>query len=447
MSRQAISNYYAAKNNIKKQHTHYKVIPTIVKSHAKAEIKIVPLYDRCRFADGEYKILLTPVAQIYQGAEIIAYTTAKDGVLAFEAEIGAEQEYNVYVKIKDGENYRDVENFLIYALDEDMYSLRPYKADMHIHSYMSDGSEDPVYVAASYRKMGFDIMGLTDHHRYEPSRIAIGAYKDVKYDLSLCNGEEVHAPDNPVHIVNFGGSISVNEYIESNKDDYMRQVREIMATVTDYPDPKAENEIYMYASSKWVFNKIREGGGIAIFCHPFWRIGEGYHISERLTDYMFDKADFDAYEVVGGYYPDQIDSNAIQIAKYHDRRAKGDKIPIVGVSDSHGCDTGELMNWYSTIVFAKSPKIADVRAAVLDRKSVAVETVAGEAPRVYGEFRYVKFGYFVLREIFPIHDLMCAAEGVLMYEYSITKDESVKTALEKLSGRTAAYLEERWGNE
>ena len=436
--------YNAVKSPLRKAQTHYKIVPKIVPAGKCVLFRITPLYEKLRF-NVDYTITLYPVMQNGQKKEIsLNIVPESDGSLKFSAEIGDEQEYNVFLRKHIDDKYEDVETFNIYALNEDLYSLRPYRGDMHLHSYDSDGRDDPLYVVSSYRRVGFDFMALTDHRNYAPSVKAKAFYNKYPIDMALYHGEEVHPPENAVHMVNFGGSFSVNALIESDKDKYYAEVNEIMKTVTDYPDPSAENEIYMYASCKWVFEKIREGGGISIFCHPYWRVWNGYYISDRLTDYILKKKDFTAYELIGGYHKFEFDSNELQIAIYADIRAQGYKLPIVGVSDSHGCDTGELMNWFGTIVFARSSSLEDIKQAITDLKSVAYETVKDEMPRVHGEFRYVAYAFYLLREVFPIHDLYCSAEGALMYRLSVG-DESVVPALDALKGTCERYLDEIFG--
>lgn len=436
--------YNAVKSPIQKSQTHYKIVPKIVPAGKCVDFRIIPLYEKLRF-DGEYTITLCPVMQNGQKKEILLNTVSEsDGTLKFSAKIGDEQEYNVILRKFADEQYSDVQTFNIYALNEDLYSLRPYRGDMHVHSYGSDGHDDPLYVVSSYRRVGFDFMALTDHRNYAPSVAAKSFYGKYPIDMALYHGEEVHPPENAVHMVNFGGSFSVNALIESDKEKYYAEVKEIMKTVTDYPDPSAENEIYMYASCKWVFEKIREGGGISIFCHPYWRVRNGYYISDRLTDYILKKKDYTAYELIGGYNKFELDSNELQLAKYADIRAQGYKLPIVGVSDSHGCDRNILMNWFGTIVFAKSSSLEDIKQAITELKSVAYETVKDEMPRVHGEFRYVAYAFYLLREVFPIHDLYCSAEGALMYRLSVG-DESVVPALDAIKGTCERYLDEIFG--
>mgnify|MGYP003319764264 FL=1 len=77
-----------------------------------------------------------------------------------------------------------------------------------------------------FRKIGLDFMALTDHRKNEPSLPAIRAYDGVPIDLRIYPGEEVHPPNNPVHMVNFAGSFSVNELFE-DKEKYQAEVDQI----------------------------------------------------------------------------------------------------------------------------------------------------------------------------------------------------------------------------
>ena len=45
---------------------------------------------------------------------------------------------------------------------------------------------------------------------------------------------------------------------------------------------------------------------------------------------------------------------------------------------------------------------------------LAVEDVEQRFPRYYGDFRLIKFQYFLNREFYPIHDALCAEQAVLL---------------------------------
>ncbi len=318
----------------------------------------------------------------------------------------------------------------LYVLEEALWKLNPYKGDMHMHSTGSDGVEAPAVVAAMGRKIGLDFMALTDHGNYAPSIEAQDAFKGLPLDLALERGEEVHGPGNGVHIIHYGGSESVNTWLHSHP-------HEIEAAVQASPvhsDERVRREIAM---SHLTFDRIREVGGVAIFCHPYWQIDEGYHIAEAVTDAILKDHRFDAYEVIGGYWPHEVESNAIQIARYHHEQAQGNRFPIVGVSDAHGCDRG-LFGWYYTVLFAPSPKLKDVAEAIRDFRSVAVEARPGHDPRPVGEFEQVVFALYLLREYFPTHDALCAEEGKWMLAH-LDGDNDAALHLAKLQGQVADY--------
>ncbi len=222
-----------------------------------------------------------------------------------------EQEYVIQVTaVREGQPPRR-EEFPVYAVSADLFGLRPWKGDFHIHSSRSDGRESPAYVAAACRSIGLDFMALTDHRAYQPSLDAIAAYAGVELDLRLSPGEEVHPPENPVHIVNFGGSFSVNALF-ADRARYDREVAEGAARVEA---PLTPEEKRHYASCLWTFDRIREGGGVSILCHPYWITGDAYNVSEALQDALYGARAFDALELIGGFFRHQMESNALQVAR------------------------------------------------------------------------------------------------------------------------------------
>src|SRR5690606_14840755 len=128
-----------------------------------------------------------------------------DGSLTFEHAFSGEQAHIIRVfrlPIKDEGKDKPVGNFMVYSLHPDLFALRPYKGDFHAHTCESDGTESPAIVAANYRKNGFDFMAITDHRRWAPSIEAIKAFAGHPVDIRLFPGEEVHPPENHVHMVN-----------------------------------------------------------------------------------------------------------------------------------------------------------------------------------------------------------------------------------------------------
>jgi hypothetical protein len=420
-------------------HNHFfEIYPKVLPVGRRTEITIRALFDHVQLREGRhYELLL--LGREFQTADPIPLV-ADQGVLTFSFTPAAEQEYELVLFERDGESRVKKEGFNFYAVHDDLFNTRPWKGDFHVHSCRSDGRETPAYVAARYRQAGFDFFALTDHHHYEPSLEAIAALEELATDFRVYPGEEVHPPSNPIHHINFGGAFSVND-LHREKESYEAEVDLVEASLERPELTPAERRIL--ASSIWVFNKIREAGGLSLFCHPYWVNGNRYNVSEPLIQALFAEMPFDAFELLGGFSRSNHEGNALQVARWGDERAKGRKIPIVGVSDSHGTENADLFNWYFTLAFAPTPDFQDLKYAITSDGAVAVQAIPGECPQIYGPFRLVKFAYFLLREVLPLHDAECAEEGRLMLKV-LAGDEEAATLLNLTRHRVEKLFEHLW---
>ncbi|HIJ73778.1 MAG TPA: PHP domain-containing protein [Candidatus Hydrogenedentes bacterium] len=429
--------------DIRNEHLFFDVTPKVVPAGRLTPIDIAPLFDHVRFKESaEYFLGFHPL-EAFDGERTTSSDPVPvkptDGRLRVVRPFDHEQEYALTLEERVGSERGETWDFRVYALDEDLYVRRPFKGDFHIHSCRSDGKEPPGYVAAACRAIGLDFMAVTDHGLYRPSIEAQDAFAGTPIDLRIFPGEEAHPPENPVHIVNFGGNVAVNDLM--GQDAYAREVAALERDLGPLPfgvDPRH------YASACWCFSKIRETGGLAIFCHPFWIPQYQYTPPGPLTAHLFDTQPFDAYEVIGGFYLDETESNMLQVARYHEERAKGRRIPIVAGSDAHGCETGDLHGWYYSVVFAASTRLEDIIDGVKTLYSVAIEALPGETPRAHGPFRLVKYALFLLREVFPQHDELCIEEGRLMRAH-LARDPDAAQQLARLKGRVAALYGRYWG--
>lgn len=428
---------------MKLAHLFYECTPQIVPANQLTEITIRPLYDHVAFTkEADYRVTLIPISGSDQQTNRkdcpATAVTLQDGCIKCSLMFETEQEYILLLqKNPDGKNGAKAE-FRIYALEPDLFARRPYKGDTHMHSFRSDGKESPAFLTASCRKIGMDFMAITDHRQIAPSHEAIKAFEGLDIDLRIFPGEEVHPPENSVHIVNFGGGFSVNSLFAT--DIYRTEVSVIEAELDRVPEGVSRYEL---ASCVWCFRKIREAGGLGVFCHPYWQAGYRLDVSEYLTDLIFEYQPFDALELIGGFLSDELESNMLQVARYHEERAKGRRIPIVGASDSHGCVQSELFGWYYTIVFANSLELPELIDSVRELYSVAVEGPPNEQTRAFGPFRLVRYAQFLLREVFPKHDELCVEEGRLMLAY-LAGDSTAVASLSELKGRVSILYERLW---
>ena len=430
---------------MKTENRYYDTYPRVVRAHTETTITIRPRFGHVRFdPDARYQALVYP-AELYvapNGDAIEATAVLRNGSIHVTYSFAEEQEYVLEILDQSGDEPPVALRTLLYCLGDDLYGTRPYKGDLHLHSCRSDGRESPAYVAGACRRVGFDFMALTDHGQYRPSVEVEEAFTNVDVDLLICRGEEVHPPGNPAHMVNFGGDFSVCELIAGDEAAYSSAVT---AAATKLKGVEGSEVRQQVGSCVWVFDQIRSGGGLGIFCHPYWHVRHGYTPAGAVTDAIFALQPYDAYEVIGGYGRDAVDSNTLQIARYHEERIAGRQIPIVGVSDGHGCENADLFGWYYTMVFAPELSRDSIITSIKDLRSVAVEAIPGEAIRAYGPLRLVKYALFLINEVLPAHDELCAEEGRLMLEH-VAGDETAAGELAARSGRCESLLHRHLGH-
>lgn len=445
---------------------NYDVYPKVFVAGKESEIHIRPLGGREKFRPNtEYKLVICaldggkpkdfPATGDYRERMI---TTDENGCFRFTHTFDSEQAY--YLRFFDEREKKRIEQFPVYCVAEDLAGRYPFLGDLHMHTFCSDGQQSPEVVAANYRKYGYDFTVISDHERYYPSLRAIDKYKEAPIEMEIVPGEEVHLPEvygayNDVHIVNFGGEFSINALVEGTQtsevgkdlstrairtenvpdvmtyDEYQEKIQKIVDnTVT----PEGVDAM-PFALCCWIFDRIRDANGLGIFAHPNW-ISNVFQIPEKFTDYMMEQQPFDAFEVLGGenYY----EQNGFQTARYYEERAKGRRFPIVGSTDSHSSYESNAGAFIcATIVFSPENERRALISSIKDYYSVAVDTISKEF-RLVGEARFIRYGDYLLKNYFPLHDELCYEEGRLMKQYVTgTEDERAEAlaGIKAISGR------------
>lgn len=419
---------------MKTELAYYDLLPRVVPCGRTVPLVVRPRDRHARFEDGKaVHVHVIPM----EGGHLsfsppghpVVEVQPTDGALHFEALFPTEQQYTLI--LCDNPDYwassRRI-SLQLYALQEDLLALRPLRGCTHAHSCHSDGVESPEMVAACYREIGFDFLAITDHHRYQPSLEAMDAYRGLAIDMTLLPGEEVHPPRNPIHIINFGGSFSVNDWIKTRPEAYEKEVAALQAGL----QVPLGCEPYAIASCAWAFRKIREGGGIAILCHPNWTMNGAYNIPEAIYQYFLNHVDYDALELFnGGNSPAE---NQLQLAAWYNTGVAV-RPPVLAADDAHGCVNGAWFNIAKTYVLAKSTKAEDIKAAIRQGLCVAAERFHGESSRVHGPLRLVKYFTFLESEYFPRHDALCREEGRLMLAH-VAGEADAAARLAALTGQT-----------
>ena len=440
---------------MKKELHNYDVYPKVFIVGESVDITIHPLGRHVAFS-GDYTV--TIMAVTYGHPEEYSDTnyfikkevsTDDEGNLHVDNCFPIEGEYIIQIYKKDDK----IVQLSVYALEEDMRGRYPYRGDLHVHSTCSDGSQAPEIVVSNYRKYGYDFMVISDHERYYPSLEAMDTFKDVPHELCIVCGEEVHLPNQSIHIVNFGGQYSVNGLIKGRAQDLESDRRSL---IENPPPTMTEDEFNnlitemipalnipdgfkkdTFAICTWVTEHIRNGGGLSIFAHPYWMIPT-CHVPEKFTEYLLEKGVFDAFEVLGGepYYQ----QNGFQTSRYYADCAKGIHYPIVGSTDSHNSikEENRIALLASTFVFAKENSRESLIQAIKEEYSVAVDSLSAEY-RLVGDFRLVKYARFILDEFTPLHDDLCHEDGRAMKAY-VTGDKNAEADLKHMYGRVRSLF-------
>jgi predicted metal-dependent phosphoesterase TrpH len=326
--------------------------------------------------------------------------------------------------------------FKLYSLKPDLFALRPYKGDLHMHSNFSDGRKDesPSHMIATCRKLGYDFGIVTDHHSYAGSQEAMQTFATLPTDMRCFPGEEVHSPGNGVHILSLGASAGITEWFKENRADYDQAVAVEKARID--PQELPANLHHPAAASVVVWNKIRELGGVAVYSHPYWRPENRQYIATILSDYLLQKGQFDAFEILNN------DSSDLGILHYHELRAKGLNWPGIGVTDAHA--SANLGKAY-TIIMAESLEFKDLAANIRKGNCIAIEAIpASKYQRAHGQFRLGRFATFLFTHYYPRqHDKLCAEEGELLIK-AVAGDTDAIEALKPLQGRVPALFEKYW---
>ena len=124
--------------------------------------------------------------------EIISRTP---GTISFEVSAACEGEMRFLLVAKLDNMELEVCQFGIYALEDDLLDLHPYKGDFHVHTNSSECAlpdEDPLYVAAVGRLKGLDFITFADHMQMDTGKTVAGFWHQMVPDYQIFAAEEVH---------------------------------------------------------------------------------------------------------------------------------------------------------------------------------------------------------------------------------------------------------------
>lgn len=438
----------------------YKITPRVVLANSTQKITVAGVDNLSKFYDDcEYRVTIVgmdgytnqnvqniKVFGQLRDCEACLVLSPENGVLTIEHYFPGEQmrhitieridleKQNRYIPPKHRQFEERAVSFVVYALEEDLYYKRPFKGDLHIHTCGSDGFESGPFVAVQYRKFGYDFISITDHSNWDSSAQTIAALKEVKTDLKVFLGEEVHHPEGkePFHVVNFNGQHGVTKIIENDLEGTEAKIREMAKEI----DASAE-DVQLLAWYKWIHEEIHKAGGIAIYPHPLWLYPglNRYHIKPQISQAIYENGYCDVFEMFGG--ADCVNRKLHEML-YFDLCAKGIKYPFVASSDAHASMEHNKIFFDQawTIVFADYADAIPER--ILQGYTAAVDNWNPEERTVYANLRLAKYTYFLLEEYYEMHDALCNAAGQAFLRY-ISGDPSQNALLEALENEVKKF--------
>ena len=334
----------------------------------------------------------------------------------FELDFPKEGRYSINVidsSIQDKKKRnRPIGTHKMYALKDDLYALQAIKGDSHIHTTNSDGRNSPDEVALRCYEVGLDYQAISDHRRWDTSDTIMKKFGKYNTSMSFYHAEECHFAVS--HIQSFGATQGITPYINANKAEFEKRVESLIKTLPKDMESKLKIEV---AKVEVECQIIREFGGLAVLNHPYWLTNRNsFNMTDESVDAICARKNFDVYEFINFCCKDIAASLAN--AKYTELCTDGIKYPVIGTTDAHDVKN---QGYGYTIVFTKSRNWADVKQAILDKRSLAVcDTTYGECSpnarerMIYGNRRLINYAHFLVREYFPKHDELVKAEGAIL---------------------------------
>ncbi len=441
---------------------HYRVTPSVVRADSDATVTIHPLGENVAFKQGStYYVRFAEVetghADFTKALNAKAYQCQpnEQGDIVVTHHFRGEQRHAIFIsrpeedqnsphydinnrRRKNGEN--TVATICVYSLYEDLYGLRPFKGEVHCHTFESDGTQDAIHTVGNYRNAGYDFMAITDHFTSFASEKAMRVFRDAPVDMTLMLGEEVHVPTEHIHAVHLGGSQSVNQYFRDHADEARAEVAEIVKTLTLPEDVPVED----YAWRIWIANKSHEFGGLSILAHPHWVWCDVYFMGESTTRQLLRDGVHDALDLTDGEFDASLNFWA-------DMCAQGVKINLVGSTDSHRTEPTDPHKPARdgggyTVVFAPDRSPEAIKDAIRQGRSLCVNS--RYAPElVVGDYRLAKYTRFLLDHYYPVYKKLCDGQGTVMWDYPVEgkPDAALETLLGALNARSEAFAREFFG--
>ena len=165
----------------------------------------------------------------------------------------------------------------VYAVNDDLFGLKAYKGDFHIHSYDADGHESNMGLLANLKKAGYDFATLINRyctHSAEKVKCVMTRLPDI---FTVLPGEEVYIASEHTQALSVFTDRSVVELYALNKAQCDAEIANISAALPQMP---ADIGAYNYAVHVWIAQTIHKSGACP-YCLIHTRFGMMYIICPK----------------------------------------------------------------------------------------------------------------------------------------------------------------------
>ena len=293
----------------------------------------------------------------------------------------------------------------LFAVEDAMMALRPFKADLHMHTTHSDGAASVLEMALSAGRAGMDAIAITDHDVRAPLSEARQVCERMGLELTLIEGEEITVRGHGGHLLCLGAAGPIGPH--RHDADTEKAVNDILNETSLRGLPAALPRD-TYAHLLWTARRARQRGGLLIIAHPYWEGTRGwYYPAPDIVDRLIEDGLIDGVEVFGGSASNEGDMLAL--SRVAAAMGAGARPIMSGGSDAHRAeDVGRL--W--TLILAPSRQVVDLLEALRSRRCVACnDRITTQQTLAFGPFELMMYAGFLLREYFPRRDPRCRELG------------------------------------
>ena len=396
---------------------NYSIFPKVSVLNEKAEFKIIPQQKSSLIKAGAaYSVSVTPVKNFNMRKNISVYAADECKLgFSFKPEIDGEYKVGIY---PEGKKWPE-EPFLLfsfYIVPESLKGFLPYKGDMHMHTFYSDGAESPAEMTIKAKGAGLDFIAITDHRVYDSSLEAAEYTEKTGLDILIIPGEEINYCIGLGHVLSLNAKrgicddLKIDMFKNKETSERLGMMDDFFYLVNTGDDKQpsekslseaAENQWYRYF--KEIVKKIHDAGGFAVLNHPFWSSRNTMDLLRSTFELALSERLFDAYEVFGGM---TCEENLLSMSRFNQEQMNGLYIPVIGTSDAHSFNDAECFGKRFSVVFAETLDIDNIFSAISSYRSVSC-FISENSPILTGPFPLVEYTYFLFREFFPFHDELC----------------------------------------